>query len=277
MPELPEVEHVCRYLRPRLRGRRIARVTHLDWPKGLRGTTPRAFAKAVAGALIAGVERRAELVMVGLEDGRTLAFHLKMTGKLWVDEKALPPDRFTRAIFELSGGAWLRFEDQRKFGWIAVLDEAEREEIVSAYGPDALGASEADLAAAYAAHRGRAKPVLLDQSVVAGIGNIYADEILFAAGVHPARRLETLRPADFRRLARATREVMRDALARREGVDVPDQKRVGSGARGLAARLGPKVYQRTGDPCLRCETPIERIMLGGRATHLCAKCQRKPR
>ncbi|HVY62678.1 MAG TPA: zinc finger domain-containing protein, partial [Planctomycetota bacterium] len=141
------------------------------------------------------------------------------------------------------------------------------------YGPDALEATEAALAKAYGARRGRAKPVLLDQSVVAGIGNIYADEILFAAGVHPAARIDALDAAALRRLARATRAVMRDALARREGQDVPDQKRVGSGARGVAARLGPKVYQRTGEPCVRCEAPIERVMLGGRATHFCASCQ----
>jgi formamidopyrimidine-DNA glycosylase len=236
------------------------------------------------------VGRRAKLVLIQLEDGRTLAVHLKMTGKLWVDEAARPPDRATRAIFALgprrgerrSRPAWLRFEDQRKFGWMRLVSSDERDALLAPFGPDALEASEAALAAAYGARRGRAKPVLLDQEVVAGIGNIYADEILFRARVHPAARLEALPRDALRRLARETRAVMRDALALRgiEGGDdatvevaVPDQKRVGSGARGVAARLAPRVYQRTGEPCLRCGAPITRIVLAGRATHLCETCQ----
>ncbi len=275
MPELPEVEHVCRYLRSALAGRRIRTLAHFDWPRALRGVASAgALGRGVAGRRVERVERRAKIVLVGLEGGGTLAFHLKMTGKLWVTGPPRPPGRETRAIFSLDGGrSELRFEDQRKFGWVALLGPAARERLLAPFGPDAFEGSEAAIAAAYAARRGRAKPVLLDQTVVAGIGNIYADEILHAARVHPTARLQALAPAAIRRLARATRAVMAEALARREGEEVPDQRRVGSGARGVAARLGPRVYQRTGEPCLRCRTPIERIVLAGRATHFCPRCQ----
>jgi formamidopyrimidine-DNA glycosylase len=279
MPELPEVEHICRYLRARLVGAKIRALTHLDWPRALRGITPAALRRDLAGAAIAAVERRAKLVLVGLEDGRTLVFHLKMTGKLWAEPSLRPPDRATRAIFALDpprpGGARaLRFEDQRKFGWIALVPAAERTRLLAPFGPDALCAGVEELAGAYAARRGRVKAVLLDQRVVAGIGNIYADEILFAARVHPAARLEDLSARKIGALARATRAVMVEALARREGEDVPDQKRVGAGLPEIAARLGPRVYQRTGQPCGRCGAKVARIVLGGRATHFCPGCQR---
>ncbi len=273
MPELPEVEHIARYLRGRLVGATIAAVPHLDWPKGLPGTTPRAFRRAIAGATITAVERRAKLVLVRLGDGRTLAFHLTMTGKLWVAARPRPPEPFTRAIFALDRGRELRFEDQRKFGWIRLLSPEEADRIVAAYGPDALLAPSRALAEAYAARRGRAKATVLDQAVVAGIGNIYADEILFEARIHPSTRLATLSRVAFRRLADATRAVMAAALRRRAGTDVPDQQRVGAGRRGVARRLGPKVYQRTGEPCLRCGAKIARIVLAGRATHFCPRCQ----
>lgn len=300
MPELPEVEHVCRYLRARVVGARIRGVTHLDWPRGVRGMTPAQFRRAVAGARIAAVERRAKLVLLRLEGGRTLAFHLMMTGKLWAGGAARPPDAATRAVFALEGAGAreLRFEDQRKFGWFALFGAEELERHLAPFGPDALAGGEREIAAAIAARRGRVsggvrggqrsvgpprasrapgrtiKTVLLDQRVVAGIGNIYADEILFAARVHPAARVETLSRPAIRRVARASREVMAIALARREGEAVPDQKRVGGGQPGIAARLGPLVYQRTGEPCERCGRTIERIVLGGRATHFCPRCQR---
>jgi formamidopyrimidine-DNA glycosylase len=283
MPELPEVEHVCRYLRARALGARIRAVTHLDAARAFLGpgrrARPDAFARALAGARIGAIERRAKLVLIGLEDGRTLVVHLMMTGKLWVDAASRPPERATRAIFALEGGPRgaraLRFEDQRKFGWIALVSAAERAALLAEYGPDALEAPEEAIAAAYAARRGRAKAALLDQRVVAGIGNIYADEILFEARVHPAARLESLASRALGRLARATREVMAGALARRRGEPVPDQERVGAGRRGVAARLGPQVYQRTGEPCPRCGLPIGRIVLAGRATHFCPHCQRR--
>jgi formamidopyrimidine-DNA glycosylase len=196
-----------------------------------------------------------------------------MTGKLWVEPRPRPPDRFTRAVFRLEGEGGLRFEDQRKFGWVALLTPEERAAAVAPFGPDALEAPEAEIARALAARRGRAKPTLLDQRVLAGVGNIYADEILFRARIHPATRLEALPEAAIRRLARATRAVMAEAVARRDLDEPPDQKRVGAGRRGVAARLGPKVYQRTGEPCTRCGAPIVRLVLSGRATHICAKCQ----
>jgi len=269
MPELPEVEHVVRYLAPRLRGRRIGRLAWLDWPRGVRGATPEGLAAGLRDARIEGVERRGKIIVVRLDGGRALCVHLKMTGKLWVVRK--PPDRHTRAIFELSGPRDLRFEDQRKFGWIALVDPAGLRALTAALGPDGLAVTAAELGRGL---RGRrpVKAALLDQRLVAGVGNIYADEALFEARVHPARPAGRLTRAETTRLAAAVRDVLARAVDRRSGT--PDQERVGAGRRGVARRLGPLVYQRTGEPCERCRTPIARAVVAGRATHYCPRCQR---
>lgn len=258
MPELPEVEHVCSYLRRRLSG-----ATFAGPPRQLKGARVRA------------VERVAKLVLVRLEGARTLVFHLKMTGQLWVRERGAPPDRWTRAVFRLEDGCELRFDDQRKFGWWRIYEDAALKPMLNGYGPDALRATERQIAGTltFFGRRRRVKTLLLDQFILAGVGNIYADEICHAARIHPATRIEDLSPAQIKKLARATKAVMAAAVRRRDHDLEPDQRRVGSGDRTAAARLGPQVYQRTGEPCRQCKTPIERIMLGGRSTHLCPKCQ----
>jgi formamidopyrimidine-DNA glycosylase len=291
VPELPEVEHICRYLRERIVGRRIRAIAHLAGstrsgplarirPRGQAATLAQLH-RSLVGATIAAVRRRAKLVLIELDDGHTLAVHLKMTGKLWVvaGHRAIGPH--TRAVLVLRGQeptcSQLHFEDQRRFGWLMVLRPAELERLLAPFGPDALEAGEVALLRAYVGQRRGAKAALLDQRVVAGVGNIYADEILFAARIHPSARLDTLAARALRRLARATREVMAAAVEQRAALDTPDQERVGSGRRGVAARLAPKVYQRTGEPCPRCRAPIARAVLAGRATHFCPRCQPAPK
>lgn len=283
MPELPEVEHICRYLRARLVGAKIRALTHLDWPRALRGITPAALRRDLAGAAIAAVERRAKLVLVGLEDGRTLVFHLKMTGKLWAEPSLRPPDRATRAIFALDpprpGGARaLRFEDQRKFGWIALVPAAERTRLLAPFGPDALCAGVEELAGAYAARRGRVKAVLLDQRVVAGIGNIYADEVLFAARVHPQRVACRLGRGEVLRIHRAMGEVLRAAIAA-EGSSFDAGYRTVLGREGgFLARNA--MYGREGEPCPGCGRPVVKTRIPGligRPTYFCPRCQPRPR
>ncbi len=198
-----------------------------------------------------------------------------MTGKIRV-ESAARRGRGVGWSASLDDGRALVYEDQRKFGWVALLDRAGYDALESTLGPEPLEPefTRAAFRARLAGRRGRAKPILLDPSFVAGIGNIYADEILHAAGLHPRRLASTLDPAEVARLHRAIRDVLARAVAERTGD--PDQDRVGAGRRGAAKRLVLAVFQKTGEPCPRCRTPIERIVVGNRGTHLCPRCQPEP-
>jgi len=279
MPELPEVEHIRRYARPRLEGRAFLRAVRCDHARIVRDLTPTALGRALEGRRVSDVRRVAKLLVVDLDgsdpdDRRSLVVHLKLTGKLWVDEAgARPWSRSTRLTLSLEGGTTLTLEDQRKLGWVALVDADEMRAIEAGFGPDAHDAPLAAIRAALAASRGRAKPVLLDQTVIAGVGNIYADEILFRAKVHPLTRLAALAPARLTALAKAVRSEIAAAVGDRDGIDVPDQERVGSGKRGVAEKLAPRVYQQDGLPCPRCKGAITRIVVAGRGTYLCARCQ----
>jgi formamidopyrimidine-DNA glycosylase len=266
MPELPEVDHIVRYVRPGLIGRRIASARVVD-RKGRD--------HHLAGRQIDTVERRAKLIIIKMSPGDALVFHLKLTGKLWIRPREAAPSRFTRFVVELDRGA-LHFDDTRRLGWWRVLDDAELDRLLAPLGPEPLEPSftRARFAERLAERRGRLKPLLLDQTFVAGIGNIYADEILFAARLHPLRQARSLAPREVAALHRAIVSVLRRAVADRDDDDVPDQERVGQGGRGAARRIRTrKVFQRDGEPCPRCGATIERIVVQGRGTHLCPRCQ----
>lgn len=263
MPELPEVEHIVRYLRPRLSGRRIEAVSVA------------ALARPLVGRTIRDVARRAKLVLLPLDRGGTLVVHLKLTGKLWVRPAAEPPGRHARLVVRLSGGDALVLEDARRLGWARVLDDAALAAALARLGPEPLEPA-FDLAALrarlHARRRSRLKPLLLDPAFVAGIGNIYADEVLFAARLHPLARAGDLAPPAARRLHAAIKRVLGRALAARTA-EVPDQERVGAGGRGAARRLDLAVFQKDGQPCPRCRAALVRTVVQGRGTYLCARCQ----
>jgi formamidopyrimidine-DNA glycosylase len=266
MPELPEVEHVVRYLKGRVAGKKI---------KGFTLQDPSAKRRATTGPLegrLGEFARRGKLILIRLAKNRTLVFHLKLTGKLWVTPHAKPPSKWTRLTIHL-GALDLHFEDTRRFGWFDVVDGETLRSLVDAIGPEPL---EDDftlevLEAQRRRRRGPIKPVLLDQAFVAGIGNIYADEILHESRIHPLERIETLEAARMKRLHQAIVSVLARAVAERSGV--PGQARVGSGNREAAKELTLSVFQRTGEPCPRCGTKVERIVVRGRGTHLCPRCQ----
>ncbi len=266
MPELPEVEHIVRYLRGRVAGKRIRGFTLHD-PSAKR----RPATRPLEGTLGA-IERRGKLILIGLGKESTLVFHLKLTGKIWVEPKAKPPSKWTRLTIHL-GSANLHFEDTRRFGWFDVVDPATLSALASAMGPEPLEETFtlAVLEERRRRRRGPVKPVLLDPAFVAGIGNIYADEILHEARIHPLERIESLEPSRMKRLHAAIVEVLARAVAERSGV--PGQARVGSGHRGASKELTLSVFQRTGEPCPRCGAPIERIVVRGRGTHFCPRCQ----
>jgi formamidopyrimidine-DNA glycosylase len=271
MPELPEVETVARDLRPLVIGATIVDAT-TNWARTLRGIAPDAFAKGVAGRRIEGVSRRGKQVVVDLSDGSFLTIHLKMTGQLFVVRQGGRVDPYVRLVMELDDGREIRFRDIRKFGKVGLYVTAD--DPFAAIGPEPLADTFtlARFRKRLRARKGRLKPLLLDQSFIAGIGNIYADEALWAARLHPLRSARSLRPADERRLYHEIRRILAEAVERR-GSSVDDYT-APDGDGTMQERL--LVYQRAGEPCLRCGRPIRRIVVGGRATHFCSWCQRLP-
>jgi formamidopyrimidine-DNA glycosylase len=282
MPELPEVETVARDLRRLVLG---ATITNVDvtWPRTIRSGDPVAFAEAVRGRRIEEVGRRAKLVTLELSGGLVLTIHLKMTGQLFVVPTTSAPDPYVRVTLELDDGRVLRFRDIRKFGRIGLSrrDETTGDLVgeLGARGFKGFGPEPLDTAFGMRSFRqllrrrkGRLKTLLTDQAFLAGIGNIYADEALWLARLHPLRSATSLRPPDEARLYRAIRFVLAEAVERR-GSSIDDYT-APDGDGEMQERL--QVYQRTGQPCPRCGRPIRRIIAGGRSTHFCSWCQRLP-
>jgi formamidopyrimidine-DNA glycosylase len=281
MPELPEVETVARDLRPRIVGATIVGA-RCSWARTLRSHTPEAFAAAVAGRRIEAVGRRAKQIVVELSGDAALTVHLKMTGQLFVVPGDLPVDPYVRLVLALADGREIRFRDVRKFGRVGLygrdpvsgelVSEVGGVGVFAALGPEPLDPTFTvrEFRRRLRRRKGRLKPLLLDQSFVAGVGNIYADEALWAARLHPLRTATTLRPPDERRLYEAVRTILAEAVERR-GSSIDDYT-APDGDGLMQEQLN--VYQRTGEPCPRCGRPIKRIVLGARSTHFCSWCQR---
>jgi formamidopyrimidine-DNA glycosylase len=262
MPELPEVETVVRSLRPVIIGRRILNAEFRQL-RVLRGS-PLATTKALVGRRIEGVQRFGKFIAIRLDRGY-LVVHLGMTGKLLIDA---PQTKWTHAIFTLDQGT-LHYDDQRQFGRIEY--GVELPERVAALGPEPLEIGLADFTLRLKARRAPIKAVLLNQSVVRGVGNIYADEALFRAGVHPKRISSTLRKDRIERIYNAMREVLAEAIESR-GSSVSNY--VDAEGRKGSFQLAHRVYRRTGEPCVNCGAEIKRILVAQRGTHFCPKCQR---
>src|SRR6476660_2148266 len=282
MPELPEVETVARDLRPRILGATITGA-RCSWARTLRTHTPEAFDAAIAGRRVEAVGRRAKLVVVELSGDAALTIHLKMTGQLFVVPADTPEDPYVRFVLELADGREVRFRDIGKFGRIGLygrdpvtgelVTEVGGASVFAAFGPEPLD-PDFDVRAFRRRLRrrtGRLKPLLLDQSFLAGVGNIYADEALWAARLHPLRTAGTLRTADERHLYTGLRRTPGEAVVRR-GSSIDDYT-APDGDGSMQEHL--QVYQRTGEPCPRCGRPIKRIVIGARSTHFCSWCQRR--
>lgn len=275
MPELPEVESIRRTLEPRLRGRRVAAV-RIRSPHCLGAPRdPAAFAAALVGRRVAGLRRRGKYLLFDLEGGGLLAVHLRMTGQLVLAVAGSPggDDPHLHAVIALEGDGELRFRDVRKFGRLwAVAGEAELPPGYRALGPDPLEAGfTPDRLRRALGGRRNVKAALTDQAVLAGVGNIYADEALFAAGVHPARRAGSLGEDEVARLHAALRQVLEEAVAA-GGTTFSDYRDGLGQPGGYAPAL--RVYKKEGRPCPRCGTPIAKARVGGRTARFCPVCQR---
>lgn len=272
MPELPEVETIRRDLVPLLVGRGVTRVAIHPGGERLAVThSPREMEAELAGRRVEEIARHGKYLLLRLDDGRTWVVHLRMTGSLMHTTDEAPAHRFERARIDLDDGTSLRFNDLRKFGTWHLVEE-ERDAMPLA-GPDAL--SEA-FSPRWLRERlkGRIAPVktlLLDQRVAAGVGNIYADEALWIAKVHPATAAGRLGAARVNRLHAAVLETLHDSLGDR-GSSFSDY-RDGLGGEGLH-HVRVHVFRRDGQPCERCGTTIVKTKVGGRGTHFCPRCQR---
>lgn len=258
MPELPEVEAAMQLLRRRAKGRTIARVRLLH--PSLERRVPPAALRALAGARIVRVERRGKHQLLHLDDGRIVHVHFRMNGDWEHGKTDAPLPRFARAVIELEGGTRLALVDSRALGTLDVHPAGA--ELALGLGPDAAdrGWTAAALGRALAARRGPVKPALLDQKLVAGLGNIYAAESLWRARISPVQRADTL----TEKQVRALRSAIAAVITRATGSRYTDDDTVSL-----------DVYDREGLPCRRCRTPIERITQAGRSTYFCPKCQRE--
>jgi formamidopyrimidine-DNA glycosylase len=276
MPELPEVETVVRLIRPELVGRAITGA-EVRWKRTIGGQDPRAFERELQGARITAVERRAKFVVIALERGGrpagALVGHLRMTGRMHVEAAGVDPGAYVKVTLALDDGRRFHFVDVRKFG--RLLFTQNPGELLDELGPEPLGL-EFTVAWLFDALRGRRralKPLLLDQTFVAGLGNIYVDESLHRAGLHPLARSDRITRARVEALWRAIREVLAEAILR-EGSSFDVFYRTPEGNPG-SFQDQFRVYGREGEPCLACGSPITRIVVGQRGTHLCRRCQRK--
>lgn len=274
MPELPEVETVVRDVRPHLTGCRIKAVGVSR--KALRRPWSPDWEALLLGRRIVGVRRRGKWIILDLDGGLSLVVHLGMTGQLTVARAQEPAADHTHVVLDLGrGDRQLRFRDVRRFGSATLF--AGREAVEGFFEESGLGPEPWDLdppswRMRLAATDRCLKAVLLDQRVVAGVGNIYADESLFEARLHPARPGSGLTRAEAERLRRAVPVVLERAIDRR-GSSIRDYVG-GSGQKG-SYQDEFRVYGRTGKPCVRCRTPVARVRLAGRSTHFCPTCQPK--
>jgi formamidopyrimidine-DNA glycosylase len=264
VPELPEVETVRTYLEPVLAGRRLDRVEIND-ARLVRPFDPAGVAAELEGERVASVERRGKYLVIRFDSGLALLVHLRMTGGF---PKA--PSSHERAVLTLDDGTRVAFRDVRRFGTWEVHDgAAAAAHLAGRLGPEPLGPA---FTKAFLRQRlaGRAAPVkaaILDQRAVAGLGNIYADESLWRARVHPRRPAGSLTPAEVDRLHRGIRAALERGIAT-EGADLGD----GVYASG-SMQDEFRVYGKAGEPCPRCRTPIEKIVVAGRGTSFCPRCQ----
>jgi formamidopyrimidine-DNA glycosylase len=275
MPELPEVETVVRELRAAgVVGRRIVQA-RVFWPRTVAAPSARGFVRGVKGRRVASLDRRGKYLVFRLTGGRYVLVHLRMTGQLFFANGTARRGKHEHLTLRLDNGRELRFRDTRKFGRWYLLEDAETK--LRALGPEPL--SPKLTARAFgrrlAARKAMLKPLLLNQAFIAGLGNIYVDEALWDAGLHPRRTSDSLREEQRRRLYRSIRKVLRrgiESTGTSLGAGLTNFRTLEGGHGSNKDNL--KVFRRAGQPCLRCGAAIKRMIVGQRGTHICPRCQR---
>lgn len=274
MPELPEVEIIKKGLQEKIVGRKIIDVVY-DAPKMLQ-PNPKTVLAAVIGTKIVKVDRRAKLILIYLSNGNILVIHLKLTGRLIVRRKKASSDDWQHVVFKFDEDE-LRFCDLRKFGFVRlVIDEKELGGILSEFGPEPLTSefTKEKLGEILGKTTKPVKIALIDQAKIAGVGNIYANEALFWAGIHPGVKSNRLSDDQIASLYGALNKVLKEGIKYRGATENDRAFRDIEGNPG-SFQEHFAVYQREGEKCVKCGTKVERIKLGGRGTFFCPKCQPK--
>ncbi|GFK92754.1 Formamidopyrimidine-DNA glycosylase [Fundidesulfovibrio magnetotacticus] len=273
MPELPEVETIARGLAPLLAGRRVAGLDVLD-RRAFPGD-PEAFLKDCTGLAFTGTGRRGKLLLLELENGGCLAFHLRMTGRVFVARPDAQPHRHLRLLVPLDDGRAIHFQDMRRFGSCRAFGPGELEGwgFVRDLGPEPIGLAPEAFRQALAGRAGRIKALLLDQHVLAGVGNIYADEALFRAGIHPETPADRIAPGKLEALLAALQEVLQRAIE--AGGSTIRDYRTAHGVEG-SFQWSFQAYGRAGQPCPRCARAMESARVAGRTSTFCRACQPPP-
>ena len=275
MPELPEVETVVRDLRPHVVGRTIVGAT-VRWQRTIATPSAHTFTRQIRGLKVVALTRRGKHLVFHLCKGtacrvpqKYLLVHLRMTGGFSIDLPNAPSDKHVHVVFNLNDGHEVRFRDTRKFGRMWLVDDPAR--VTAKLGPEPLEISPKEFAVLFGSRRGHLKPLLLDQTFLAGLGNIFVDESLWYARLHPLRAAETLTRAERARLFRAIQHVLTRAIAvGGTSIDVM-YKRVNGASGGFQDSL--RAFDREKRPCRRCGTPIQKTVVGQRGTHFCPRCQ----
>ena len=266
MPELPEVETIKRDLEKVIVGKKITEVC-VHHPAVVRQPSVEEFTKGIEGAVIKNILRRAKVLILELSNGRSLVVHLKMTGQLVYPGSGVK----SRVSFHLSDGKNLDFNDQRLFGELRLLDDWRSLKFIQGLGPEPFDISETQFKEMLAKKKTKIKPLLMDQSFISGIGNLYAAESLFRGRIHPERPANSLLDKEKELLFQEIKATLKEAI-QSGGSSIDDYVRL-SGEQGSYVKYH-KVYGREGKPCLVCKSSIKRIVLGGRGTFFCPGCQR---
>jgi formamidopyrimidine-DNA glycosylase len=274
MPELPEVQTIVNDLNTAgVKGATIAGA-EVFWPRALAEPSAGAFCRQIKGKKISAIRRRGKFIVFELKDGKNLLIHLRMSGRLHLLARDLPREKHEHVILNFIDGNQLRFHDTRKFGRIYLT--ADPDKILGRLGLEPLttGFTRKILAQKLRLRRRRLKPLLLDQTFIAGLGNIYVDEALWESQIHPCRMAASLSDSEIRALHRAIPRVLKRGL-KNLGTSLGTGK---TNFYSIAKHQGRnrdelKVFRRTGRPCRRCRTKIQRIVVGQRSTHVCPRCQ----
>ena len=264
MPELPEVETIVRKLEPELVGRKI-KSADLRWSRTLATPSPKKFREQIKGQQIKEVTRRAKYFIICLSDF-DLLIHLRMSGDLFIKSSTTEPEKHDRLVLKLSGNKSLVFNDTRKFGRVWLT--ADPQEVLGKLGPEPFGREFTPqwlYAALQKKHR-QLKPLLLDQTFLAGLGNIYTDEALHIAKLHPLGMSDSVTDKQAQALHEAIRKVLKEGI-KRNGASIDWVYRGGEFQNYF------RVYDREGEPCSICGTPIQKLVVGQRGTHICPQCQ----
>ncbi|MFO7936345.1 MAG: bifunctional DNA-formamidopyrimidine glycosylase/DNA-(apurinic or apyrimidinic site) lyase [Kiritimatiellia bacterium] len=276
MPELPEIETVIRDMKNRgIRGCSISSV-YTGWPAIISDRTPDSFSQFLRQSIIEDVTRRGKYIIMHLSGSKRMLIHLRMTGKLFFQPENYKPGKHDHVVFSLSDRRKLVFNDTRKFGRITLFSKDE-DSPISKLGPEPLNRefTASQLASSLKTRSRQIKPLLLDQSFIAGLGNIYTDEALWDARIHPERLSKSIAPDEAEALYKGIRTVLQRGI-KNCGTTLGKGRTNFYSVAGRRGRNADelRVFRREGEPCPACGTPIKRILVGQRGTHFCPNCQR---